>query len=219
MSFIRFPYVLVGLHCICLSTPAATILSEQQIWTDSLRTASISVTTTVLDNYNGDFALNEWRYTIENLTFVGDYYPECQIRSCSDIRFFDMHTVFPSHIAPEYYGLDSNGWSAGNYDWFYDQYIKWPYEHMWAGPEPGLPMGASVTLSLIGPPAAILRAPARVGVSQEPLGSASLSMLFRGTVPVPGTEGAPEPSAALLIASGGILLILLMRRYRRRAAL
>ena len=216
MNFNRFSILLVGLSC--LPATAATILFEQQIWHDPLHIASIKVTTTVLDNYNGDFAVNEWRYTIENVDFFDNYYPDCSIQPCPGM-FFDLRTGFPHSFddtASRFYGRDTDGWRWEHYDWALERLIDYPLEHMWVNYEGGVDPTESVTFSLIGPPAHLHRGPAVAGaVVEYPIGAPALD-LFRGTVPVPG-PATPEPSASLLIASGGILLMMLAR-YRRRVA-
>ncbi len=138
MNFNRFSILLVGLSC--LPATAATILFEQQIWHDPLHIASIKVTTTVLDNYNGDFAVNEWRYTIENVDFFDNYYPDCSIQPCPGM-FFDLRTGFPHSFddtASRFYGRDTDGWRWEHYDWALERLIDYPLEHMWVNYEGGV---------------------------------------------------------------------------------
>lgn len=205
---------------------AATIFSRTQYLTSTSRlnpseTWEVSVTSTLFDNFNGDFSKREWRYTLTNLSYVPDPLPPgVGTLVGNGITFFYV-PVFgtnPLGGGPFQNYFEPPGWGAHFFEVIGDNIRLQPVS--WRTSSAPLLVGESADFgfSITGP---ITISTTNALMTTEQRGCCGpvegvFGSIF-APVPVFFPEPVPEPGtlSMLLGAIPGGLLVLEIRRHSR----
>lgn len=201
---------------------ATTIFSTTQSLTgmSSLNpgeTWKVSVTSTLSDNFNGDFSKQEWRYTLTNISYVPDPLPPSVGNLAGNgITLFNV-PVSGTNIAgggPFQDYFEPAGWSAMLHGSIGDFIPVNPV--LWRTLSAPLLPGESgdFGFSITGP---VAISTTNVRISSEQVSGGSIGPVpgISGTIAVPVPVPEPATLSMLLVAiSGGFLVAIIRRRPR-----
>jgi hypothetical protein len=202
-------------------THAATIFSTTQHLTGMSRlnpgeTWEVSVTSTLSDNFNGDFSKEEWRYTLTNISYVPDPIPPgVGTLTGNGITLFNVPEdgTNPAGGGPFQDYFEPPGWSAMLRGFVFEFTPVNPV--LWrTGSSPLLPgESGDFGFSITGPIAISMT---NVYMSSELIsgGSPGPVDVISGTIPVP--VPVPEPGTLTMLAAAlsGVFLLRGIRRVK-----
>jgi len=199
------------------STGAATIFTSTDTLsgsnpTNPEQTWQVSVTSTLTDNFNGDFTRQEWRYSVANISYVPNQIPPgagSLIGSGITLFFVPVFGTTPLGTGPFQNYFEPSDWVA-RFSGFVGDFTRvdpvlWRTGVSSAAILPG--QSAEFGFSIAGP---IAISQARASVSAEQLSASPGPVdVISGSIPVP--VPVPEPTS-LSLAAAAILLAASIRR-------
>ncbi|MFL6451887.1 MAG: hypothetical protein ACJ746_30105 [Bryobacteraceae bacterium] len=200
------------------SITAATIFTSTDILSGSTPTNpeqnwQVSITSTLTDNFNGDFTRQEWRYSVANISYVPNQIPPgvgSLIGSGVTLFFVPVFGTTPLGTGPFQNYFEPADWVA-RFSGFVGDFTRvdpvlWRTELSSAAILPG--QSAEFGFSIAGP---VALSEARASVSAEQLSSFPGPIdVISGSIPVP--VPVPEPMT-LSLGAGSILVAASIRRH------
>jgi len=203
---------------------AATIFTSADILSGSNPTNpeknwQVSITSTLTDNFNGDFTRQEWRYSVANISYVPNQIPPgvgSLIGSGITLFFIPVFGTTPLGTGPFQNYFEPADWVA-RFSGFVGDFTRvdpvlWRTGVSSAAILPG--QSAEFGFSIAGP---IAISEARASVSAEQLGSFPGPVdVISGSIPVP--VPVPEPASLSLVAGAILVAASIRRRANKRRA-
>jgi hypothetical protein len=202
------------------STGAATIFTSTDTLSGSNPTNpeqnwQVSITSTLTDNFNGDFTRQEWRYSVANLSYVPNQIPPgvgSLIGSGITLFFVPVFGTTPLGTGPFQNYCEPSDWVA-RFSGFVGDFTRvdpvlWRTGVSSAAILPG--QSAEFGFSIAGP---IAISEARASVSAEQLSSfPGPDDVLSGSIPVPAP--VPEPTTVSMVAGAMLAVAAIRKRHR-----
>lgn len=182
-------------------------------YSDPLVTWQVQITSTLFDNFRGDYSKDEWRYTLTNINYDLVYPPLAP--QPNGLSVFNVllpgvpvsalgNSAFADFYCPDGWISLSRGW-VGDFDYVF-QPVFWG---QWGSAD--IPIGGSADFGFSLPKSFVIaQADTYLGTIIKYYGP---NIGIIGTVTAPLVT--PEASTPILVAGGLALLVVLRRVFRR----